>query len=104
MNERIQPNKIKRPKAERSSCDWHHVINTSEHHRITVRLRRAQVSAGICESSSEMAGNFDCIQSPLGVEGGLSDSVGEEWIRKEGGRGEFMQEAALVIRVPSDGG
>lgn len=56
------------------------------------------------ESSSEMAANFDFILSPLGVEGGLSDPVGEEWIKKESGSGEFMQEAALVIQVQSDGG
>lgn len=37
----------------------------------------------MCESSSELAGNFDFIVSPLGVEGGLHDPVGEEWIKKE---------------------
>lgn len=51
-----------------------------------------------------MAGNFDFILSALGAEGGLSDPVGEEWIKKESGSGEFKQEAALVIQVQSAGG
>lgn len=40
-----------------------------------------------------MEGNFDFIPSPLGVEGGSHDPVGEEWIEKGSGSRELVQEA-----------
>lgn len=61
-------------------------------------MGRAQASAGIGEMSSEMAGDFNFILSPLRVEGGLHDPIGE-WIKKGSGSRELVQEAVLVTRV-----
>lgn len=67
-------------------------------------MGRAQVKAGICRLSSEMAGNLDFILNLFRVEGGLHDPLGKECNKWGRGSREFVQVSALVIQVQSDGG